>query len=222
MHEWRANARMTLCACACRSESVHFAHARADTPACQSLRYVHMQTCKNTVPRLFNTQSSAQCLYVEVHFERLFNLICSHGFCMKRCISQYNDPTRNRKEISPISFYLITFICSAFYRDSPRTPYGCLLVYTVARKGFFMQFADNAGPDQPAHLRRLISAFVARLRNQWMYVDEQKISRSDCMDAHAHANLDPHCSYVAFFPSYASYMYVDPAVPFYFLTCVII
>ena len=29
-----------------------------------------------------------------------------------------------------------------------------------------MQFADNAGPDQPAHKRRLIRAFFVRLQNQ--------------------------------------------------------
>ena len=29
-----------------------------------------------------------------------------------------------------------------------------------------MQFADNAGPDQPAHKRRLIRAFIVRLQNQ--------------------------------------------------------
>ena len=31
-----------------------------------------------------------------------------------------------------------------------------------------MQFADNAGPDQPAHSRRLIRTFVVRLQNQWI------------------------------------------------------
>ena len=31
-----------------------------------------------------------------------------------------------------------------------------------------MQSADNAGPDQPAHKRRLIRAFVVRLQNQWI------------------------------------------------------
>ena len=30
-----------------------------------------------------------------------------------------------------------------------------------------MQIADDAGPDQPEHLRRLIRVFVARLQNQW-------------------------------------------------------
>ena len=32
-------------------------------------------------------------------------------------------------------------------------------------KGALMQFADNAGPDQPAQMRRLIRAFVVRLQN---------------------------------------------------------
>ena len=31
-----------------------------------------------------------------------------------------------------------------------------------------MEFADNVGPDQPARMRRLIRAFVARLQNQWI------------------------------------------------------
>ena len=36
--------------------------------------------------------------------------------------------------------------------------------HTKQVKGL-MQFADNAGPDQLAHSRRLIRAFVARLQN---------------------------------------------------------
>ena len=41
---------------------------------------------------------------------------------------------------------------------------------TVARRmeRAVMQFADNACPDQPAHSRRLIKAFVVRLQNQWI------------------------------------------------------
>ena len=35
-------------------------------------------------------------------------------------------------------------------------------------KKAFILFADNAGPDQPAHKRRLILAFVVRLQNQWI------------------------------------------------------
>ena len=31
-----------------------------------------------------------------------------------------------------------------------------------------MQMADNAGPDQTAHLRRLIRAFVVHLQNPWI------------------------------------------------------
>ena len=31
-----------------------------------------------------------------------------------------------------------------------------------------MQFADNEGPDQPAHKRRLIRACVVRLQNRWI------------------------------------------------------
>ena len=31
-----------------------------------------------------------------------------------------------------------------------------------------MQFADNTGPDQPAHLCRLIWAFDVHLQNEWI------------------------------------------------------
>ena len=31
-----------------------------------------------------------------------------------------------------------------------------------------LQRAGNEGPDQPAHSRRLIRAFVTRLQNQWL------------------------------------------------------
>ena len=35
-------------------------------------------------------------------------------------------------------------------------------------KRAFMQFADNAGPDQAVHSHRLSRAFVAHLQNQWL------------------------------------------------------
>ena len=35
-------------------------------------------------------------------------------------------------------------------------------------KRALMQFADNTGPDQPAHWRRLIWAFVVRLHILWI------------------------------------------------------
>ena len=35
-------------------------------------------------------------------------------------------------------------------------------------KRTLMQFADNTDPDQPAHSRRLIWAFVFRILNQWI------------------------------------------------------
>ena len=34
--------------------------------------------------------------------------------------------------------------------------------------GALMQFADSAGPDQPAHKHRLIRAFTVGLQNQWI------------------------------------------------------
>ena len=68
-----------------------------------------------------------------------------------------------------------------------------------------MQSANNAGPDQPARMRRLIGAFVVRLMDAVVYFDEQRMFRSDCTDAHAH--LDLRCSHItrAFFSRCALY-----------------
>ena len=56
-----------------------------------------------------------------------------------------------------------------------------------------MQFADNAGPDQPAQMCRLILAFIVCIQNGLLR--EQRMSRLDCIDAPTH--LD-HCySHVA-------------------------
>ena len=64
-----------------------------------------------------------------------------------------------------------------------------------------MQFADNAGPDQPAQisLRRSACAFAQADQDRScsltesmytvVYVDEQTMLRSDCWDAHAHLEL---------------------------------
>ena len=35
-------------------------------------------------------------------------------------------------------------------------------------KRALMQYIDKAGPDQPAHLHRLIWAFIVNLKNQWI------------------------------------------------------
>ena len=37
-----------------------------------------------------------------------------------------------------------------------------------------MFFADNAGPDQPAHIRRLFLVFVVRLQSQWYCICNRK------------------------------------------------
>ena len=72
-----------------------------------------------------------------------------------------------------------------------------------------MQFADNAGPDQSAHKRRLICAFVFPLTDSVdtvVYIDEQNMPRLDCTDAHA--GLDLRCLQIftrAFFVRCASY-----------------
>ena len=50
-----------------------------------------------------------------------------------------------------------------------------------------MQLAGNAGPDQPVHMCRLTESMDAKV-----YVDEQRLRRSDCSDEYA--DLDHHCS----------------------------
>ena len=59
-------------------------------------------------------------------------------------------------------------------------------------KRALMQFADNAGSDQPAHLAQadlgLCCLFTESL-DTVVYVDKLRISRSGCMDVHAHRDL---------------------------------
>ena len=57
-----------------------------------------------------------------------------------------------------------------------------------------MQFAGNAGSDQPAHLRKLIRAFVVSLQSTDTVeqVDEQRKLKSDCTDAHAYLDRSSH------------------------------
>ena len=43
-----------------------------------------------------------------------------------------------------------------------------------------MQLVDNAGPDQPAHLHRLIMAIVACLQNQWTL--KYMLTNRECPD----------------------------------------
>ena len=43
-----------------------------------------------------------------------------------------------------------------------------------------MQLVDNAGPDQPAHLHRLIMAIVACLQNQWTL--KYMLTNKECPD----------------------------------------
>ena len=46
-----------------------------------------------------------------------------------------------------------------------------------------LAFANNEGPDQPAHLRRLIWAFAVRLQNHWL------------LKIVLYVSLDSKCSY---------------------------
>ena len=60
-----------------------------------------------------------------------------------------------------------------------------------------MQSVDTAGPDQPAQMCRLISAFIVHLQKQRIlkYMSVKRILRSDCMDGYADLNL--HCLQIA-------------------------
>ena len=52
------------------------------------------------------------------------------------------------------------------------------------------EFADNAGPDKPAHQRRLISGCpLTESVDTIVYVDEQKMPRLYCTYAHGHLKL---------------------------------
>ena len=66
------------------------------------------------------------------------------------------------------------------------------------KKRALMQFAGNAGPDQHSNAQAdqdLRCPFTVSIDNV-VYVNEQRMTRSDCTDAHAH--LDRHCSLMAF------------------------
>ena len=52
-----------------------------------------------------------------------------------------------------------------------------------------MLFADNAGPDQPAHTDLGLRCPLTESMATVVYVDEQKMPRSDCTDAHSHLDL---------------------------------
>ena len=63
-----------------------------------------------------------------------------------------------------------------------------------------MQFEANAGPDQPAQMSRLIGACIVHLQDPVetvVYVDKQRIVRSDCMEAHADLDLHVSCQQIA-------------------------
>ena len=84
-----------------------------------------------------------------------------------------------------------------------------------------MQLADNADPDQSAHSRRLIRACVVRLQKQWefeVYVDERRMSKSDCTSRHAHLDFAVRKWHKGLFPticiiwsgSYGSCIFLRP------------
>ena len=63
-----------------------------------------------------------------------------------------------------------------------------------------MQFADNVDPDQSAFVQaeQGHSCPLTELMNNVASVDEKRMSRSDCRDAHAH--LDLRCLRMALAP----------------------
>ena len=61
-----------------------------------------------------------------------------------------------------------------------------------------MQFADNAGPDQPAHNAQAdlgLPCLLTESMDTIVYVEKQRICRSGSMNAHAH--LDLRCLHMA-------------------------
>ena len=66
-----------------------------------------------------------------------------------------------------------------------------MIIYDAQyKKRALMQYADNAGPGQPERMiRDFVPAFADSI-NIVVYVDEQRMSRPDCTDAHAHLG---HC-----------------------------
>ena len=79
-------------------------------------------------------------------------------------------------------------------------------LHAQCTKKTLMQFANNAGPDQPAHLRRLVWAFVVRLQNQWIL--QYMWTNRECPDQTALVRtLALRCSHYgirSFFPRCAS------------------
>ena len=60
-----------------------------------------------------------------------------------------------------------------------------------------MQFADNAGPDQPARMQALIN--LTESMDTVVYFDEQRMLRSECSDAHTDLDLRyPHIASESF------------------------
>ena len=66
-----------------------------------------------------------------------------------------------------------------------------------------MQLADNADPDQPAHSRNVILGLCCPLTEPMdvVYVDEQRLSRSDCNDAHILWTFAVCIWHTSFFPT---------------------
>ena len=65
-------------------------------------------------------------------------------------------------------FLLLTEHLSMCMQSQGASNDPCYMTHNAQKKWELMKFADNAGQDQPAHLRRLIRAFVARIQNQWI------------------------------------------------------
>ena len=85
---------------------------------------------------------------------------------------------------------------------------------TQCTKKAYMQFADNAGPDQPVHLRRLIWALIVRLQSEYCSLCGQtknvQIRLHGCV--HLSGPLLFACGTRAFFPHCTSHVVVHIVV----------
>ena len=95
-----------------------------------------------------------------------------------RCMSTSTYLVSNISKAHPSYFYMFVIFLTCRVDDRILLTWQfssfSLFFDTQFTKRALMQFAENAGLDQPAHLGRLIWAFIVRLQNQWiLYVDEQ-------------------------------------------------
>ena len=79
-------------------------------------------------------------------------------------------PKRDTREPLPYLVVVLADLCLCWsHRSYSRFCHALAQLFDVqGTKRALMQFAVNAGPDQPAQMRRLIRDLVDRLQNQWI------------------------------------------------------